>query len=298
MRRSARTTGTGASERHRPSADDRRQPAVHGAGRQRQQRNDDADRECERLERVGDGAVRIAQHGGRFATLSDPRAAGSPPAAHSLRGADAGRTHGFSQRAPHGGSGSCCFLCAVDRRPRRSSRSWRSGVVFGSRRMARPSVSKPLRTAAKTSTDTGSTFRRSARTAPAIIFKAATSNCKPIGKKLFDDLPGRIRRGSFPGPAGAQFSFRECLMRFALRNHLSAIEFVAVVVSAFAQPAFADGAFVTQATKGAFFGRSRSSPITAQSQSSSPPRGGVTQPTPETTMPATAEICRDAGDGT
>jgi hypothetical protein len=77
-------------------------------------------------------------------------------------------------------------------------------------------------------------------------------------------------------------------MRFALRNQLSAIAFVAVVVSVFAQPVFADGAFVTQAGRGAFSGRSPiPSPMTAQSQFSSPPRGGVTQPTPETTVPAT-----------
>ena len=58
------------SERHRPSGDDRREPAIHGAGRQQQQRNDDADRERERHQHVGDGAVRIAQHGGRYAALS------------------------------------------------------------------------------------------------------------------------------------------------------------------------------------------------------------------------------------
>jgi hypothetical protein len=79
-------------------------------------------------------------------------------------------------------------------------------------------------------------------------------------------------------------------MRFALRSHLSAIGFVASVVSAMsAHPAFADSAFVTQASKGAFFGRSLiSSPVTAQSPAffAPPPRGGVTQPTPETTVPA------------
>jgi hypothetical protein len=77
-------------------------------------------------------------------------------------------------------------------------------------------------------------------------------------------------------------------MRFALRNHLSAIAFVAASAAAFAQPAFAESAFVTQATKGAFSGRpSISSPMTVQSQFPNvPSRGGGAQPTPETTVPA------------
>jgi len=79
-------------------------------------------------------------------------------------------------------------------------------------------------------------------------------------------------------------------MRFALRNHLSAIAFVAAAAATFAQPAFADSAFVTQATKGSFVGRSSiSSPVTGQSSGffvPPPPRGGVTQPTPETSVPA------------
>jgi hypothetical protein len=79
-------------------------------------------------------------------------------------------------------------------------------------------------------------------------------------------------------------------MRFALRNQLSAIAFVAAAAMATsAQPACADSAFVSQASKGAFFSRSLvSSPVTAQSPVPFvPPRsGGVTQPTPETTVPA------------
>ena len=77
-------------------------------------------------------------------------------------------------------------------------------------------------------------------------------------------------------------------MRFALRSHLSAVAFTAAVAATFAHPAFADSAFVTQAGKGAFFGRSLvSSPVTASTPAFfAPPRGGVTQPTPETTVPA------------
>ena len=77
-------------------------------------------------------------------------------------------------------------------------------------------------------------------------------------------------------------------MRFALRNHLSAVAFTAVV-AAFVHPAFADSAFVTQAGNGSFFGRSLvSSPVIAPSPAfSTPPHGGVTQPTPETTVAAT-----------
>ena len=78
-------------------------------------------------------------------------------------------------------------------------------------------------------------------------------------------------------------------MRFALRNRLSAIAFVAAAMSAIsAQPATADGAFVTQATKGGFFGHSLiSNPVTGQSSPDVPPHGGTTQATPETTIQAT-----------
>jgi len=66
--------------------------------------------------------------------------------------------------------------------------------------------------------------------------------------------------------------------------------FVAVAAPAiFAQPAFADSAFVTQATKGTFSGRSLiASPVAGQSSPffAPPPRGGVMQPTPETTVSA------------
>jgi hypothetical protein len=81
-------------------------------------------------------------------------------------------------------------------------------------------------------------------------------------------------------------------MRCTLRNHLSAISFIAGAAAAFVQPAFADSAFVTQAGNGSFVGRSLiSSPVTAPSPAffapAPPPRGGVTQPTPETTVAAT-----------
>jgi hypothetical protein len=81
-------------------------------------------------------------------------------------------------------------------------------------------------------------------------------------------------------------------MRFALRNHLSAVAFTAAVAATFAQPAFADSAFVTQAGNGSFVGRSLiSSPVSAPSPaffaSAQPPHGSVTQPTPETTVAAT-----------
>jgi hypothetical protein len=78
-------------------------------------------------------------------------------------------------------------------------------------------------------------------------------------------------------------------MCFALRNQFSAIAFAAVATATFAQPAFADSAFVSQATKGAFISRSLvSSPVTAQSPLPfvPPHNGGVTQPTPETTVAA------------
>jgi hypothetical protein len=72
-------------------------------------------------------------------------------------------------------------------------------------------------------------------------------------------------------------------VHFALRNHLCAI---ALVVSA--APAFADGAFITQASNGSFFGHSAiSTPINMPSQVPYvPPHGGTTQLTPETTVPA------------
>jgi len=77
-------------------------------------------------------------------------------------------------------------------------------------------------------------------------------------------------------------------MRFALRNHLFAIAFVVTAMPSFAQPSFADGAFVTQATKGGSFGHSLvSTPINVPSSLPyTPPRGGTTQATPETTVPA------------
>jgi hypothetical protein len=78
-------------------------------------------------------------------------------------------------------------------------------------------------------------------------------------------------------------------MRFALRNHLNAIAFLATAMPAIlVQPAFADSAFVTQATKGGFPGRSSiSAPASVQSPAFfAAPRGGVMQPTPETTVPA------------
>ena len=75
-------------------------------------------------------------------------------------------------------------------------------------------------------------------------------------------------------------------MRFALRNHFVAVAFVMTAVAA--QPALADSAFVAQATKGGFFSHSAiSNPTTTQSSFSyTPPRGGATQATPETTVPA------------
>jgi hypothetical protein len=78
-------------------------------------------------------------------------------------------------------------------------------------------------------------------------------------------------------------------MRFALRVGCSAIAFFAALTPAmFTAPAFADGAFITQAGGGAFFNRSLiSSPVSSQSATAHvPPRGGVAQPTPETTVPA------------
>jgi hypothetical protein len=79
-------------------------------------------------------------------------------------------------------------------------------------------------------------------------------------------------------------------VRLALRNRLSAIAIAAAATATFAQPAFADSAFVAQATKGSFFDRPAiASPVAGQSAPffTPPPRGGVTQQTPETTVPAT-----------
>jgi hypothetical protein len=71
-------------------------------------------------------------------------------------------------------------------------------------------------------------------------------------------------------------------VQFALRNHFYAI---ALLVSA--TPALADGAFVTQASKGAFFGHSViSTPVNVPSQVPFTPLHGTTQLTPETTVPA------------
>ena len=78
-------------------------------------------------------------------------------------------------------------------------------------------------------------------------------------------------------------------MHFALRNQLSAIALIATGATAIsAQPVFAESAFVTQAGKAASFARSLiSSPVTVQSTALyAPPHGGATQPTPETTVPA------------
>jgi hypothetical protein len=80
-------------------------------------------------------------------------------------------------------------------------------------------------------------------------------------------------------------------MHFALKICRGAIAFVAVAAPAIvSQPAFADSAFVTQASKGAFFGRSLiASPVAGPSSplfAPPPPRGGGMQPTPETTVPA------------
>jgi hypothetical protein len=78
-------------------------------------------------------------------------------------------------------------------------------------------------------------------------------------------------------------------MRFALRDHFSAIAFVAAALPAvLSQPAFADSAFVTQATKVSFFGHSSiSTPaMVPTSVPYAPPRSGATQATPETTVPA------------
>jgi hypothetical protein len=77
-------------------------------------------------------------------------------------------------------------------------------------------------------------------------------------------------------------------MHFALRNRLYAVAFVVTAMPAFAQPAFADSAFVTQATKGGFSGHSLvSTPINVPpSLPYAPSRGGSTQATPETTVPA------------
>jgi hypothetical protein len=79
-------------------------------------------------------------------------------------------------------------------------------------------------------------------------------------------------------------------MCFALRNKFSAIAFVAAVAPAMlAQSAFADGAFVTQAARGSFAAHPMiTNPVTAPSSPSfTPSRGGTTQATPETTVPAT-----------
>jgi hypothetical protein len=63
---------------------------------------------------------------------------------------------------------------------------------------------------------------------------------------------------------------------------------VALVTAMFAQPAGADSAFIAQAGKGGFSGRSLvSSPVNSQSQFPyTPPHSGATQPTPETSVVA------------
>lgn len=78
-------------------------------------------------------------------------------------------------------------------------------------------------------------------------------------------------------------------MRFTLKNRFSAIALLATVLpSLSAQPAVADSAFVTQAAKGSFAGHSLiSTPVIVPTTVSYvPPRGGATQQTPETTVPA------------
>jgi hypothetical protein len=78
-------------------------------------------------------------------------------------------------------------------------------------------------------------------------------------------------------------------VHFTVRNRLSAIAFAAIAAPMMlAQPASADGAFVTQAIKGGFAGHSVALPLSVPSSSYVPsPRGGTTQQTPETTVPAT-----------
>jgi hypothetical protein len=74
-------------------------------------------------------------------------------------------------------------------------------------------------------------------------------------------------------------------MRFALRNHFSAIAFTAAIAVIAAQPACAESAFVTQAGNGSFVGRSL---ISSPAFFAPPPQhASVTQPTPETTVAAT-----------
>jgi hypothetical protein len=77
-------------------------------------------------------------------------------------------------------------------------------------------------------------------------------------------------------------------MRFALRVRCSTFAFIAALAPAMLTgPAFADGAFISQAGKGTFASHSMiSSPLTAPTPSASP-HGGVTPPTPETSVPAT-----------
>jgi len=81
-------------------------------------------------------------------------------------------------------------------------------------------------------------------------------------------------------------------LRFTLKSScrtLAAIVGITLAPAMFAQPAFAESAFITQASKGSSFGQSLiSSPVTALSQFvSTPPHGGTTQQSPETTVPAT-----------
>lgn len=79
-------------------------------------------------------------------------------------------------------------------------------------------------------------------------------------------------------------------MRYALRSRFSAIAFVAAAMPVIsAQPALADGAFVTQAAGGVSLVHSAiSNPVTSPPSSPYvPPHGGTTQATPETTVPAT-----------
>jgi hypothetical protein len=63
----------------------------------------------------------------------------------------------------------------------------------------------------------------------------------------------------------------------------------AAVPAMLVQPACAEGAFITQAGKGSFVGHPMiTNPVNAQSPTPfTPSRGGTTQTTPETTVPAT-----------
>ena len=77
-------------------------------------------------------------------------------------------------------------------------------------------------------------------------------------------------------------------MRYALRNYSYAAAFAVAAMLPCVQPSLADGAFITQAVKGGFSSHSLvSTPINVPSPMPYvPPRGGTTQATPETAVPA------------